>query len=72
MSKENYANLIKVYNTLQLIETKGENTVIMGECLKALGSLIQAVDKDMNITNTKENTYLIFAINKNLLSHQRY
>ena len=26
MSKENYANLIKVYNTLQLIETKGENT----------------------------------------------
>ena len=47
MSKENYANLIKVYNTLQLIETKGENTVIMGECWKALGSLIQALEKDM-------------------------
>ena len=54
MSKENYANLIKGYNTLQLIETKGENTVIMGECLKALGSLIQAVDKDMNTEKVSE------------------
>lgn len=26
-------NLIKLYNTLALIETKGENTKIMAQCL---------------------------------------
>lgn len=35
--KENdYIQLTKVYNTLLTIETKGENTIVMAECLKAM------------------------------------
>ena len=33
-------NLKKLYNTMLLIETKGENTKIMAECIKFLEQLI--------------------------------
>ena len=33
-------NLRKLYNTMLLIETKGENTKIMAECIKFLEQLI--------------------------------
>lgn len=32
--------LIKIYNTMLLIETKGENTLIMADCLRALKDII--------------------------------
>ena len=33
-------NLKKLYNTMLLIETKGENTKIMAECIRFLEQLI--------------------------------
>lgn len=32
--------LIKIYNTLMLIETKGNNTLIMAQCLEALEQVL--------------------------------
>lgn len=33
-------NLVKLYNTLLLIETKGESTKIMGQCLQFIEQMI--------------------------------
>ena len=33
-------NLVKLYNTLLLIETKGESTKIMGQCLQFMEQMI--------------------------------
>ena len=38
-------NLRKLYNTMLLIETKGENTKIMAECIKFLEQLIAEESK---------------------------
>lgn len=40
--------IVRIYNGLYTIETKGENTIIMGECLKAIQQLINTMQKDMN------------------------
>lgn len=32
--------LTRVYNTLLLVNTKGEDTMIMGECLRALQNFV--------------------------------
>lgn len=33
--------LTKLYNTLMLIQTSGDNTILMGDCLKALRKYIE-------------------------------
>lgn len=33
--------LIKLYNTLKLVETRGDSTVTMADCLHFLGQLIE-------------------------------
>lgn len=38
-------NLRKLYNTMLLIETKGESTKIMAECIKFLEQLIAEESK---------------------------
>ena len=38
-------NLRKLYNTILLIETKGESTKIMAECIKFLEQLIAEESK---------------------------
>lgn len=43
MTKEQLLQLGKIYNTLTLISTKGEDTITMAECLKALKSLYEEV-----------------------------
>lgn len=35
MNKNQLEQLIKIYNTLTMIYTKGEDTLIMADCLKA-------------------------------------
>lgn len=40
--------LINLHNALILIETKGENTIIMADCLKLLRQCILEVDKSDN------------------------
>ena len=37
--------LIKLYNTMLCIETKGESTKLMADCLRYLGSLVNEADK---------------------------
>ena len=54
-------NLKKLYNTMLLIETKGENTKIMAECIKFLEQLITEEAKkssapaEATIEETKED-----------------
>ena len=38
-------NLQKLYNTLAMIETKGENTKIMADCLKKKKKMIREADE---------------------------
>lgn len=40
MEKEKIGYLIKIYNTLLLIDTKGENTLLMADVIRALGNFI--------------------------------
>ena len=40
MTYEKLEQLFRIYNTLLLINTKGEDTMIMGDCLKAIKSFI--------------------------------
>ena len=40
--KENFQ---KLYNTLALIETKGENTKIMADCLRFMEKMIREADE---------------------------
>lgn len=49
MTQEQYEQLIRIYNTLNTITTKGDNTIVMGTCLSALSQLIQELDADLNI-----------------------
>ena len=54
-------NLKKLYNTMLLIETKGENTKIMAECIKFLEQLIieeskkSSAPSETTIEETKED-----------------
>lgn len=38
-------DLIKLYNTLKLISTKGDDTKIMGKCLEYTEALINRVEE---------------------------
>lgn len=44
MTQQQLTQLGKIYNTLGLISTKGEDTVIMAECLKAMKSLYSEIE----------------------------
>ena len=46
-------NLIKLYNTLGMIETKGENTKIMAQCLQFIEKLVQDIDKPTEPTTNE-------------------
>lgn len=50
MSKEQLTLLSQIYNTLLLVETKGENTMIMAECIKALQGIIGEAAKELGAT----------------------
>lgn len=44
--------LTRIYNTLLLVNTKGEDTILMGECLKTLQNFV--LTKKQEIT-TEQN-----------------
>lgn len=45
-------DLAKLYNTLKIIETKGENTVYMADCIRFLEQLIAKVKtEETEVTN---------------------
>lgn len=43
MTQNQFIQLNKIYNTLALIQTSGENTIIMGDCLRAMKELITEI-----------------------------
>lgn len=45
MTQEQINQFIRIYNTLCTIETKGENTLIMGDCLRAMQMLAQELSE---------------------------
>lgn len=49
ITKEQLTQFSRIYNTLLQVNTKGEDTMIMGDCLRALQRLILEID-DMNST----------------------
>ena len=51
----NYNELELLYNTLLLVNTRGEDTMIMGECLKTLQNFVLTKKQELtNETNKKE------------------
>lgn len=44
--------LTRIYNTLLLINTKGEDTMIMGECLKVLQNFVLTKKQELTTTQT--------------------
>ena len=53
MTQEQIIALAQIYNSLMCIETKGENTILMGKCLLKLQTLIQELQN--NIIEKGEN-----------------
>lgn len=47
MEKNIIEQLVKIYNTLLLVSTKGEDTVIMGQCLGAFHQILTQLQKTM-------------------------
>ena len=57
MTYEKLETLSRIYNTLLLINTKGEDTMVMGDCLRALKSFILNEQKELEVAmNTKATT----------------
>lgn len=50
MNYDNYSQLKRIFNTLKLIHTSGEDTVLMSDCLQALKALIE----NININDGRE------------------
>lgn len=46
-----FKQLAKVYNTLSLVSTKGEDTIIMGQCLTALKDILVQIQENTTIKN---------------------
>ena len=47
-------NLKKLYNTLLLIETKGESTKIMAECLRFAEGMINESEREKTATKEED------------------
>ena len=56
MTYEKLETLSRIYNTLLLINTKGEDTMVMGDCLRAMKSFILNEQKELEVTINTEAT----------------
>lgn len=45
--------LQRIYNTLGLISTRGEDTLLMADCLRAMQQLAQQMDADKKEADSK-------------------
>ena len=43
MTQEQVNQFIRIYNTLCTVATRGEDTIVMGECLRAMQTLAQEI-----------------------------
>lgn len=46
ITKEQLTQLSRIYNTFLQINTKGEDTMVMGDCLRALQRVILEIDQN--------------------------
>lgn len=54
MTYEKLETLSRIYNTLLLINTKGEDTIVMADCLNALRSFVTNEQRELEVAmNTK-------------------
>jgi len=57
MTYEKLETLSRIYNTLLLINTKGEDTLIMADCLNAMRTFVQNEQRELEVVmNTKATT----------------
>ena len=56
ISKEQLEQLARIYNTLLNISTRGEDTLVMADCLRALETVIKNIDESnkSSIDSVKE------------------
>lgn len=54
MTQEQITQFVRIYNTLCTISTKGEDTLVMGECLRAMQALAQELSASMQKTEKGE------------------
>lgn len=40
--------LLQIFNALRTVDTRGDSTVIMADCLKALAGIIQELEQEKN------------------------
>ena len=52
ITKEQVEQLTRIYNTMLEVHTKGEDTLIMADCLRALEQTIRAIPQ--NVQSTEE------------------
>ncbi len=56
MTQELLEQLVKTYNTLLLVSTKGEDTIIMGQCLTSMRNILMEIQQNISANNeTAEN-----------------
>lgn len=57
MTCEKLETLSRIYNTLLLINTKGEDTLVMADCLNAMRAFVQNEQRELEVAmNTKATT----------------
>ena len=57
MTYEKLETLSRIYNTLLLINTKGEDTLIMADCLNTMRAFVQNEQRELEVAmNTKAAT----------------
>ena len=49
MKKNQLEQLVRIYNTLTTISTKGEDTIIMADCLTTMRPLLLELQQEMKI-----------------------
>lgn len=54
MNENKLEMLSRIYNTLLLINTKGEDTMMMSDCLKALRSFLMNEQNELSRQEEKE------------------
>ena len=58
ITQEQLIQLSRIYNTLLTVETKGENTLVMSDCIRALQTTIQEIQQntsDLQSSEVKDN-----------------
>lgn len=55
ITREQLEQLARIYNTLMNISTKGEDTFIMADCLRAMEKVVTDIDKANSENGTSGN-----------------